>query len=116
MCEEKTGKEEKREENQEDLFRHASEHVRENGKNLTNQNKVDLYGMYKQATKGPNTTSRPSGMFDPVGAAKWDGWTKYKSLSKESAMLEYVKLTRMHSSFLIFSLFLSLCLSLSLLS
>ena len=96
-CESKDEEEEdeKTEENETELFHQASEHVRKSGgKNLTNQNKIDFYGLFKQATKGSNTTSRPSGMFDPVGAAKWDGWTKYKSWTKESAMSEYIKLTR----------------------
>ena len=91
--------EKKTEENEIELFHQASEHVRKSGgKNLTNQNKIDFYGLFKQATKGSNTTSRPSGMFDPVGAAKWDGWTKYKSWTKESAMSEYIKLTRRFAS------------------
>ena len=95
-CELKDEKgEEKEEEDNTELFHQASEHVRKSGgKNLTNQNKIEFYGLFKQATKGSNTTSRPSGMFDPVGAAKWDGWTKYKSWTKDKAMNEYINLTR----------------------
>ncbi|KAF9929673.1 hypothetical protein FBU30_001303 [Linnemannia zychae] len=50
-----------------------------------------LYGLYKQATVGPNTTSKP-GLFDPKGRAKWDAWEANKALSQEKAEEEYIAL------------------------
>jgi acyl-CoA-binding protein len=40
------------------------------GKELSQDDKLALYGFYKQATEGPCTTFRPS-FFDRVARAKW---------------------------------------------
>ena len=75
-------------------FQEASEHMRTNKSlDLTNDQKGNVYGLYKQATKGKVTSSRPS-MFDPVGRAKWDAWKKLESLSCEDAKEKYVSLVR----------------------
>lgn len=39
--------------------------------------KLALYGLYKQVTKGDCVGSRP-GMFDAVGRAKYDAWAGYQ--------------------------------------
>ncbi|RVE75321.1 hypothetical protein OJAV_G00015950 [Oryzias javanicus] len=52
---------------------------------------TELYGLYKQVTKGDNDTDRP-GFFDFVGKTKWDAWSSKKGLSKEQAMAKYVDL------------------------
>jgi acyl-CoA-binding protein len=54
---------------------------------------LDLYGLYKQATTGDATGSRP-GLFDPKGRAKWDAWSSRKGMSAESARTEYVALAK----------------------
>lgn len=72
----------------------AAEHLKVNKTlRISNAQKADVYGLYKQATKGPNTTSKPS-MFDVVGLAKWQGWMKYNALTKDQAKAAYVKLTQ----------------------
>ena len=50
-----------------------------------------LYSLYKQATDGDVSGSRP-GMMDFKGRAKWDAWAKRKGMSKDAAMTEYVAL------------------------
>ena len=57
---------------------------------VTNEDLLTLYGLYKQATVGDNTTSRP-GFMDFTGKAKWDAWTKHKGLSTDTAMMQYIK-------------------------
>lgn len=52
-----------------------------------------LYGLFKQATKGPCTTSRPYSI-DVVACAKWDSWSKHGSKSRSEAVDEYVALVR----------------------
>lgn len=52
---------------------------------------LDLYGRYKQATGGDVTGDRP-GMFDFKGGAKYDAWEKLKGTSKEAAMQSYIEL------------------------
>ncbi|CAL5050490.1 unnamed protein product [Urochloa decumbens] len=39
----------------------------------TNENKLILYGLYKQATVGDVNTARP-GFFNLKDKAKWDAW------------------------------------------
>ncbi|KAF9895670.1 Acyl-CoA-binding domain-containing protein 1, partial [Lobosporangium transversale] len=56
-----------------------------------NDTLLKLYGLYKQATEGDNTTTRP-GMFDIKGKAKWDAWDQKKGVSKEAAEKEYIEL------------------------
>ena len=74
------------------LFALATLRVRKE-KSLSNAQKVDFYGLFKQASVGDNKgTSRPSGFVDPVGAAKWDGWKKYKGMSPNDAKKKYIDL------------------------
>mmetsp|Transcript_11685 Transcript_11685/g.15882 ORF Transcript_11685/g.15882 Transcript_11685/m.15882 type:complete len:87 (-) Transcript_11685:114-374(-) len=55
----------------------------------TNEDKLILYGLFKQAKEGDCTTSRP-GMLDPKGKAKWDAWDKIKGMDKNTAMENYI--------------------------
>jgi acyl-CoA-binding protein len=52
-----------------------------------------LYALYKQASVGDATGSRP-GMFDVKGRAKWDAWNEKKGTSKEAAADQYVALAK----------------------
>ena len=54
-----------------------------------NDVKLRLYGLYKQATEGDVTGSRP-GMMNPVGRAKYDAWAKLSGTSAEAAEEQYV--------------------------
>ncbi|XP_074564279.1 acyl-CoA-binding protein [Curcuma longa] len=55
----------------------------------TNENKLILYGLFKQATVGPVNTSRP-GIFNLRDRAKWDAWKAVEGKSKEEAMTDYI--------------------------
>lgn len=55
----------------------------------SNEDKLTLYKLYKQATEGDVSGSRP-GMFDMVGRAKWDAWSTLKGTTKEDAMKQYI--------------------------
>ncbi|KAH7294837.1 hypothetical protein KP509_27G021200 [Ceratopteris richardii] len=55
----------------------------------TDQDKLILYGLFKQATVGDCNTARP-GMLDLKGKAKWDAWNGLKGKSKEEAMQDYI--------------------------
>ncbi|XP_062417390.1 acyl-CoA-binding protein-like [Pungitius pungitius] len=52
---------------------------------------ADVYTLYKQATVGDVNIDRP-GVFDVAGRGKWDAWNGKKGLSKEEAMVAYIKL------------------------
>ncbi|CAN6179686.1 unnamed protein product [Urochloa humidicola] len=55
----------------------------------TNENKLILYGLYKQATVGDVNTGRP-GIFNLKEKAKWDAWKAVEGKSKEEAMTDYI--------------------------
>lgn len=62
-----------------------------NSPELSNDYKLKFYGLYKVVTEGANNTTYP-GFFDFVGKAKWQAWKDVSSLSKKSAMEEYINL------------------------
>ena len=55
--------------------------------------KLQLYGLYKQATVGSDRPPRP-GMFNIDGRLKWDAWAAVDGKSKEEAMQAYVDLAK----------------------
>ena len=57
----------------------------------SNDNLLQLYALYKQATEGDAKGSRP-GLFDLTGRAKYDAWAGKKSLTAEKAMQAYIDL------------------------
>jgi len=52
---------------------------------------LQLYALYKQATEGDVTGTRPGG-FDFKAIAKYDAWATLNGKSKESARQDYVAL------------------------
>ena len=52
---------------------------------------LKLYGLYKQATQGDNTTEKPS-FTDMVARAKWEAWSKFESINADAAMQQYIDL------------------------
>lgn len=58
---------------------------------LGNDALLELYALYKQATAGDVTGSRP-GMLDLRGRAKYDAWAKRKGQTADAAMTAYIEL------------------------
>src|SRR5690606_37927715 len=56
---------------------------------LSNEQKLQMYALYKQATEGDVTGKKP-GMMDFVGRAKYSAWEELKGQSKEQAMQKYI--------------------------
>ena len=54
---------------------------------------LQLYALYKQATDGDVTGTRPGG-FDFKAIAKYDAWNGLKGTSQEAARQQYVELVR----------------------
>lgn len=63
---------------------------------LGNDVMLEMYALYKQATVGDVTGSRP-GMMDLKGRAKYDAWTKVKGTSKADAMTKYIAVVEKHA-------------------
>lgn len=57
----------------------------------TNEELLELYGWFKQATVGNCDTDRP-GMFDLKGKAKWDVWNSLSGTSTEVAEKKYIEI------------------------
>lgn len=63
---------------------------------LGNDVMLDMYALYKQATVGDVTGSRP-GMLDLRGRAKYDAWANKKGTSKDAAMEQYIAVVAKHA-------------------
>ncbi len=57
----------------------------------SNEDLLQLYALFKQATDGDASGDRPGG-FDFKAIAKFDAWSEKKGTSKEAAMQQYVSL------------------------
>jgi len=74
-------------------FESAVARSKEFTKRPSNEELLQLYGLFKQATEGDVTADKePSNPFDFVNKAKYNAWTELKGKSKEDAMKEYVSL------------------------
>ena len=60
---------------------------------MSNDDKLDFYKYYKQATIGDCDTNAPS-MFNITDNIKWNAWNSVKGLSKEEAMKKYIILVK----------------------
>uniref|UniRef100_UPI0037E96363 acyl-CoA-binding domain-containing protein 7-like isoform X2 n=1 Tax=Semicossyphus pulcher TaxID=241346 RepID=UPI0037E96363 len=74
-------------------FEKLAEDVKKVKTRPTDQELLDLYGLYKQAVVGDIDTERP-GMLDLKGKAKWDAWNTRKGMSKDDAMTAYITLAK----------------------
>ncbi|HEY5916900.1 MAG TPA: acyl-CoA-binding protein [Chryseolinea sp.] len=80
-------------------FESAVERSKQLTKRPTNEELLELYSLYKQATEGDATGERPGG-FDFKAIAKYDAWSELKGKPKEQAMEEYVSLVeRLHQQY-----------------
>jgi len=71
-------------------FEAAAARVQKLPKKPSNDDLLELYALYKQATVGDAVGKRP-GMLDVRGRAKYDAWAKRKGTSAQDARAAYVK-------------------------
>jgi len=60
-------------------------------KRPSNEELLDLYAFFKQATEGDVSGDRPGG-FDFKAIAKFDAWASKKGMTKDQAMQDYINL------------------------
>ncbi len=72
-------------------FDKAAVDVKSLTKRPSNDELLQLYAFFKQATEGDVKGSRP-GMFDLKGRAKYDSWAKLKGKTPDASMQDYVTL------------------------
>jgi acyl-CoA-binding protein len=68
---------------------------RKDGKDPTNEEKLKLYSLFKQATIGDVTGYQPWAV-QVEARAKWYAWNSIKGMSKEDAMKEYIEQVKRH--------------------
>ncbi len=80
-------------------FQAAVTRSKELTKRPTNEELLQLYALYKQATEGDVSGERPGG-FDFKAIAKYDAWDELKGKSREDAMTDYVTLVdKLHQQY-----------------
>jgi diazepam-binding inhibitor (GABA receptor modulator, acyl-CoA-binding protein) len=72
-------------------FTDAAERVKTLTARPSNEQLLNLYALYKQATEGDVSGDKP-GMFDFKGAAKYAAWENLQGTTADSAMEQYVVL------------------------
>ena len=72
-------------------FNAAAADSKKLAKSTSNDMKLKMYGLFKQACAGDVTGPRP-GFTDIVGRAKYDAWAAVKATSTEDAMQQYIDL------------------------
>lgn len=70
-------------------FDQAAERSKTLPQRPTNEELLQLYALFKQATEGDVTGERPGG-FDFKNIAKYDAWEELKGKTKEQAQQEYI--------------------------
>ena len=78
----------------EEEFQSAISRSKELTKRPSNEELLDLYALFKQATDGDVSGERPGG-FDFKAIAKFDAWASKKGIQKDQAMKEYIALVEL---------------------
>lgn len=71
-------------------FEKACKDIKEHGKSMSSDDMKVIYGLFKQANFGDNTTDAPS-FYQLTEKGKWNAWNDQKGKSKEQAQQEYVE-------------------------
>jgi len=83
----------------ENVFRNAVAAMKSKGsssqtKNVTDDLKLKVYALYKQAEVGPCDNKDPPSLFDFAGRAKYAAWSSLQNMSKEDAMKKYIEIVK----------------------
>jgi len=70
-------------------FEAAAADVKKFTKKPTDEELLELYGLYKQVTVGDNNTSQPWAV-QMEARAKWEAWEKNKGVDKKAAQQKYI--------------------------
>jgi len=74
-------------------FQKTVECIKTLSQDLSNEELLELYGLYKQATLGNNNTNKPS-IFNYKGLKKWQSWTSFKDITSDMAKTKYILLVQ----------------------
>merc|ERR1711872_807409 len=71
-------------------FEEACDNMNNKVTNVSNDESLELYALFKQATVGDCNKEEP-GSWDLAGKMKWNAWIGKKGMSQDEAKAEYVK-------------------------
>ena len=74
-------------------FREAAAAVAASDREASTDEKLALYGLFKQATRGDAPAAGP-GVFDVAGAARWRAWARHRGSPARDARAAYVVLAQ----------------------
>ena len=74
-----------------DTFIQATKDIMKIKKNPADQDMLQVYALYKQATVGDCNTEQPA-FFNIKASAKWNAWNSKKGLSSDLAKKTYIRL------------------------
>jgi acyl-CoA-binding protein len=72
-------------------FEEAAEAAKDLPERPSNEDLLEMYSLYKQATEGDVSGKRP-GLTDFRGRAKFDAWKDKKGMDREEAKRSYISL------------------------
>ncbi|CDF35145.1 acyl-CoA-binding protein [Chondrus crispus] len=73
-----------------DIFSDAAERVKQLPE-ASNDDKLELYSLFKQSNVGDCATDRPGGLFNMSEKAKWDAYNGKKGMAQDDAMKAYIE-------------------------
>ncbi|XP_069683840.1 acyl-CoA-binding protein-like [Periplaneta americana] len=71
-------------------FNKAAEDVKNLKTQPTDEELLELYALFKQGSIGDVNTTRPGGLLDFKGKAKWDAWNGKKGMTQDDAKEAYI--------------------------
>lgn len=75
-----------------DQFDAAAAKARETPVSGSNVTKLQIYGLFKQATEGPIGDRKRPAVYDLTGRAKYDRWKELGNMPQDEAMQQYIAL------------------------
>jgi len=73
-------------------FDAIAQKMRDTQPKLTDDQKTEVYGLFKQASNGDNTADKPGLMSGFEARGKWDAWEAKKGMSQDDAKQAYIDL------------------------
>lgn len=71
------------------LFHFSTKFLAESKHPVSDEDKLQLYGYFKQATVGDCDKPKPA-IYEIVGKAKWEAWNALRGMSAATAMKKYI--------------------------
>lgn len=73
------------------VFNNKCKEIKDSGYDITDKERLELYGLYKQSLNGNITVEQPF-IFSIKEREKWKAWNNCKDISKDDARVKYINL------------------------